>query len=145
MPRPTCPRVDRYEGDGAVGAVLGTRARGSIGNDTVRAYAVVDAQLAVVTGVSWAEAAGGVELAARRGCTAFGLHGEAAVMRFAVVDERLSLPGAYGSGWQAAWRVGAFVARGRVRVDYEYRANEAGSGEPFAIIAVTIKQAGTAF
>ena len=74
-----------------------------------------------------------------------GAHLELAVMRFHVVDERLALPGAYRPGWHGAWRAGVHYARGRVRVDYEYRANEDGSGEPFAVVAVTIKQAGSSF
>jgi hypothetical protein len=55
------------------------------------------------------------------------------------------MPGSYRPGWQGAWRVGVHYAYARVRVEYEYRANESGSGEPFAIVAITIKQAGSSF
>lgn len=133
-----------YEGDGEAGVLAGGRVRVAAGT-WAQAYTFVDGQLALGTGVSAIEAAAGGALEGARGRTRFGAHGELAVMRFRVVDERLALPGAYRSGWQGAWRLGVHVARGRVRVDYEYRANEDGSGEPFGVVAVTIKQAGTTF
>jgi hypothetical protein len=129
-----------YE-DNDIGALAGARVRAVFGT-WLQAYAFTDGQVSIGTGVSSFETAvgGSVEAAHR-----FGAHAELAVMRFHVVDERLALPGAYRPGWHGAWRLGVHYARGRVRVDYEYRANESGSGEPFAVIAVTIKQAGTAF
>jgi hypothetical protein len=135
----------RYEGDGAAGALAGTRVRGAIGVGIAQAYAFTDAQLAIGTGVSSLEGAVGGRLVGRIGSWQLGTHLELAVMRFHVTDERLALPGAYRAGWQGAWRVGVRVARGRVAVDYELRANEGGSGEPFALIAFTVKQAGSSF
>jgi hypothetical protein len=129
-----------YEGDGDIGALVGSNVRATSGA-WAQVYGFVDGQLSVGTGVSAVEAAVGGSIERSH----LGAHVELAVMRFHVVDERLALPGAYRPGWHAAWRAGVHYARGRIRVDYEYRANEDGSGEPFAVIAVTIKQAGTAF
>lgn len=134
-----------YVGDGDVGALLGVSGSGSIGTPEVQAYGVVDAQASVGTGVSFLEGAGGARVLGWIGGTQLGAHLELAVMRFHVTDDRLALPGAYRPGWQGAWRAGVHVARGRVSVGYEYRANEDGSGEPIGVLAVTIKQAGTSY
>ena len=133
-----------YEGDGDIGALAGARVFAAYGT-WAQAYAFTDGQLSLGTGVSSFEAAAGGVLEGARGRNRFGMHLELAVMRFHVVDDRLALPGAYRPGWQGAWRLGVHYARGRTRIDYEYRANKDGSGEPFAVIAVTIKQAGTSF
>ena len=133
-----------YEGGTDLGALGGARLRAMYGT-WARAYAFADGQVSIGTGVSSFETAGGGLVEGARGANRFGAHAELAVMRFHVDDERLALPGAYRPGWHGAWRLGVHYARGRVRVDYEYRANESGSGEPFAVIAVTIKQAGQAF
>lgn len=129
-----------YVGETDAGVVAGAQVRAATGT-WVQAYGFVDGQAAIGTGVSSVEAAGGGQIEWR----GLGAHVELAVMRFHVVDERLALPGAYRPGWHGAWRAGVHYARGRVRVDYEYRANEDGSGEPIGVIAVTIKQAGTSF
>ncbi len=133
-----------YEGGTDVGALAGARLRAAHGT-WAQAYAFTDGQLSLGTGVSSFEAAAGGIVEGTRGANRFGAHAEVAAMRFHVVDDRLALPGAYRPGWHGAWRLGVHYARGRVRVDYEYRANEGGSGEPFAVIAVTIKQAGASF
>jgi hypothetical protein len=132
-------------GDGDAGALIGVHGYGSAGTDHVQGYAFTDAQVSIGTGVSSIEGAAGGRVRDYLGRTELGAHVELAVMRFHVTDERLALPGAYRPGLHGAWRVGVHVARGRVRFDYEYRANEDGSGEPICVIAVTIKQAGTTF
>lgn len=136
---------DRYEGDGDVGALAGGRVRGELGNDVVQGFGFVDGALALGTGVSAIEGAVGARVGGRAGRIALGAQLELAVMRFHVVDDRLALPGAYRRGLQGAWRLGMHVAWSRYRIDYEYRANEDGSGEPIGVVAFTIKQAGTAF
>lgn len=133
-----------YERGSDAGLLAGLRLRATYGT-WAQAYAFTDGQVALGTGVTSFETAGGGLVDRPLGRSRFGAHVELAVMRFHVVDERLALPGAYRPGWQGAWRLGVHYARGRVRIDYEYRANESGSGEPFAVLAVTIKQAGTAF
>jgi hypothetical protein len=133
-----------YEGDTDAGVLAGARIRAASGT-WAQAYAFADGQVSLGTGVSSFETAGGGIVEGVRGANRFGAHGELAVMRFHVADERLALPGAYRRGWHGAWRLGVHFARGRIRIDYEYRTNESGSGEPFAVIAVTVKQAGAAF
>jgi hypothetical protein len=66
-------------------------------------------------------------------------------MRFHVLSDALAIPSGYGAGWQLGWRVGVHVAWGRMRIAYEYRANEGGSGEPIGLFELTVKQAGTVF
>ena len=132
-----------YERDTDAGLLAGARVTAAWGVPIAEVYGFADGQLSVGTGVSAVEAAGGGRLLASRGANRFGAHVELAVLRVHTVDDRLALPGAYRPGWHGAWRVGVSFARGRVRFDYEYRANESGSGEPIAVVAVTIKQAGT--
>ncbi len=139
-----------YERGRELGALVGGRAHASSGvpgyaDSPLRAYSTLDVQGSVGTGVSFVEGAVGIRAVHRFTRTELSAHGELVAARFAVHDERLALPGAYGAGWVGTWRVGAAVSRGRVRVDYQWRANEGGSGEPFGIFAITIKQAGTAF
>ena len=133
-----------YEGDNDAGVLVGARVRVAYGT-RLQPYAFVDGQLSLGTGLDMFESAGGLAVEQPHGRNRFGAHGEVAVLRTHVVDERLALPGSYRPGWHGAWRLGVHFARGRFRVDYEYRANEGGSGEPFAVIALTIKQAGTSY
>lgn len=135
----------RYDSATDAGALVGGSARGSVGVPIAQAYAVIDAQGALGAGVSWLDAAAGGQLVIRGGTTEIGAHLELAVMRYHVADSGLALPGGYRPGWQTAYRAGLYVARGRIRFEYELRANEGGSGEPIGIVAVTIKQAGTAY
>lgn len=135
-----------YIADRAIGVVAGDRLTGSIGIPVAQVYGVLDAQLALGTGVSFLEGAAGARLIGRIRCTELGAHGELAVARYRVSDDALALPGGYGEGaWQGAWRAGVHVAWRRLMFAYEYRANEGGSGEPIGTFTVTIKQAGTAF
>jgi hypothetical protein len=136
---------DTYEGDNDAGVLAGGRAVGSLGLPWAQGYAVADLQGSLGTGVSYVEGALGARVLGRSGKNRYGGHFEVALDRFGVDDERLAFPGSYRPGWQTAWRAGAHYARGRVRVDLEYRDNEGGSGQPIGAIAVTIKQAGTAF
>jgi len=135
----------RYEGDNGFGALVGSRVRGAIGVPVAQAYGVIDGQAVLGAGVTWIDAGAGGRLAARIGCVELAAHAELAVMRYHAADERLAIPGGYGTGWQTAYRVGFHVAWSRYRVEYQYRANESGSGEPIGIIAFTVKQAGTRF
>ena len=136
---------DTYEGDTDAGVLAGGRAVGSIGLSWIQAYVVGDAQLSVGTGVSSIEGALGGRILGSSGCNRFGAHVELAVNRFHVDDDRLAIPGSYRRGFQGAWRAGIHFARGRVRADFEYRANEGGSGQPIGVFALTFKQAGTSF
>ena len=135
----------RYDGANKAGALAGGRALASTGLPWAQVYTTVDAQGAAFTGVSFVDGAAGAALLGRAGCTSFGVHFEAAVMRFHVEDEGLALPGGYRPGWQTGYRWGLFVARGRVRVEYEMHSNEGGSGSPIGLVALTFKQAGTYF
>ncbi len=135
----------RYEGDTGFGALVGSRVRGSIGVPVAQAYGVLDGQAVLGAGVTWLDAAAGARFATRIGCTELAAHGELAVMRYHAADERLAIPGGFGAGWQTGFRIGVHVAWSRYRIEYQYRANEAGSGEPIGVIAFTVKQAGTRF
>jgi len=135
----------RYDGSTGVGALIGSRVRGAIGIPQVQTYGVVDAQAVLGAGVTFVDAAAGVQVGTRVRCTELSAHAEAAVMRFHTNDERLGLRGGYGSGWQTAYRIGVHVAWSRYRIEYQYRANEGGSGEPIGVLAFTVKQAGTRF
>ncbi len=137
--------ADRYPEDRAYGALVGARVVASEGIEHAQAYAAVDGQASVGTGVTWIDAAAGGRVRTRIRCTELGAHAEIAAMRFHVLSDALAIPSGYGEGWQLGWRVGVHVAWGRIRIDYEYRANEGGSGEPVGMIAVTVKQAGTSF
>ena len=134
-----------YEGSTDAGVLIGSRVDVSWGIPLVQTYAFADGQVSLGAGVSFVESGGGVRVTPAVGPNHFGAHVELAVMRFHVDDERLALPGGYRTGWQGAWRVGVHYARNRIRIDYEYRANESGSGEPIGVVAFTIKQAGTSF
>ncbi len=136
---------DTYVGDNDYGVLVGARVLGAAGLPWIQAYTYTDGQLSLGAGVSSFEVAGGTQLLGTSGTNRFGAHVEVAAMRFHVVDDRLAFAGSYRPGWQGAYRVGVHFARGRIRVDYEYRANEGGSGEPFGVVAVTIKQAGHTF
>ncbi len=147
----TGPTLDQglqhdYIAERSIGIVAGSRVLGCIGIPEAQAYGGADTQLALGTGVSWLEVAGGGRFIGRIRGLELGLHGELAVTRYRVSDAALALPGGYGEGaWQRAWRLGVHVAWRRVMVGYEYRANEGGSGEPIGTLTVTIKQAGTVF
>ena len=134
-----------YEGDGEIGVLVGSRVDAAWGIPLAQAYGFVDGQLSLGTGVSFFESGVGARITPSVGPNHFGAHVEVAAMRFHTVDDRLALPGGYRTGWQGAWRVGVHYARNRIRIDYEYRANESGSGEPIGVVAFTIKQAGTSF
>jgi hypothetical protein len=136
----------KYERDTAIGLLAGARVHaGYTLAYGFTPYAFVDGQLSLGTGVDTFESTTGLAFEARAGRNRFGTHGEVAALRTHVVDDRLALPGGYRPGWHGAWRVGVHFARGRIRIDYEYRANDRGSGEPFGVVAVTIKQAGHSF
>lgn len=135
----------RYDGDGGIGTLIGSRVRGSTGIPEAQSYGVVDGQVVLGAGVTWIDAAAGLRLATRIGITELSAHAEVAVMRFHANDERLAMPGGYGTGWQGAYRIGVHVAWSRFRLEYQYRANEGGSGEPIGVVAFTVKQAGTTF
>jgi hypothetical protein len=148
---------NRYIASRAVGAIVGGRlqfsldpaskssvVRSMIGDDHVQLYGWLDGQLAVGTGVSSTEATAGLRLIGHLGTTTLTIHGELALAGYSVSDSALALPGGYGVARIATqWRVGASVAWSRYRVEYEYRANEGGSGEPIGVVALTVKQAGT--
>lgn len=135
-----------YEDSRDAGLVVGTRARASIGVPVARAYAALDDQLALGTGVSFIDAAGGAAVAWRATPSLeLGGHVELAAVRFAVADDALAMPGGYRPGWRAAVRFGVHVAHGRFRVEYQHRSNEGGSGSPIGVVAVTVKQAGGRF
>lgn len=135
----------RYDGDGGVGALIGSRVRGSVGIPVAQAYGVVDGQAVLGAGVTWIDAAAGARLTTWAGWAELSAHGEVAVMRFHAADERLAIPGGYGTGWQGAYRIGVHMAWSRFRIEFQYRANEGGSGEPIGVVAFTVKQAGTHF
>jgi len=136
---------DTYEGGTDAGVLVGGHAVAGAGLPWTQAYAASDAQLSIGTGVSSIEGALGARILGSSGRNRYGAHVEVAVDRFHVADARLALPGAYRGGWQAGWRAGVHFARARVGVDVEYRTNESGSGQPFGVVALTFKQAGTAF
>ena len=119
-----------YDGDRRLGLVLGGRARGAIG-DRIAGYGAVDGQVALGTGVTSIEAM----IGGRASTAHVGAHAELAVTRYHVSDANLALPGGYGAGWQLEWRVGVHVSWSRFSLQYEYRANEGGSGEPIGVIA----------
>jgi hypothetical protein len=135
----------RYEGSTGIGALVGSRVRGSLGIPQVQTYGVVDAQAVLGAGVTFVDAAAGVQLTTRLGDVELSAHAEVALTRFHTNDERLGLRGGYGSGWQTAYRIGAHVAWSRYCVEYQYRANEGGSGEPIGVLAFTVKQAGARY
>ena len=137
--------ADRYP-DRAFGWTAGSRIAGAVGVPAVQAYGASELQLSVGTGVSAMEFAAGVRTFVRIRCVEIGAHVEAALDRFSVSDDALTLRGGYGTGrWERAWRVGVQIAWARTQISYEYRANEGGSGEPIGVIAVTIKQSGHSF
>jgi hypothetical protein len=135
----------RYEGDNKAGALAGGRAAAGLGAPWGHGYTAVDTQAAVGTGVTFIDAALGGELIYRRSSTEVGAHVELAVMRFHVEDEGLAIPGGYRPGWQDGYRWGFYVARGRIRFEYEMHSNEGGSGSPIGLVAFTFKQAGAYF
>jgi hypothetical protein len=135
----------RYPEERRYGALAGARMIASEGVDHAQAYAALDGQASIGTGVTWIDAAIGGRVRTRIRCAELGAHAEIAAMRFHVLSDALAIPSGYGSGWQLGWRAGIHVAWNRVRIDYEYRANEGGSGEPIGVVAITVKQAGTSF
>jgi hypothetical protein len=137
--------ASRYPEERAYGALAGARAVATEGIEHAQAYVAIDGQASVGTGVTFVDAAIGGRLRTRVRHVELGTHAEIAAMRFHVLSDALAIPGGYGSGWQLGWRIGVHVAWDRVRIDYEYRANEGGSGEPVGMLAVTVKQAGTTF
>ncbi|MFN0247562.1 MAG: hypothetical protein ACKV2T_11800 [Kofleriaceae bacterium] len=137
--------ADRYVEDRRFGALIGARAVASEGIHRAQAYAALDAQASIGTGVTFVDGAIGGRARHRIGCIEIGAHAELAAMRFHVESDALAIYGGYRAGWQLGWRAGVHVAWGRVRIDYQYRANEGGSGEPIGVVAVTVKQAGTTF
>ena len=138
--------ADHYVADRAFGWLAGARAAGAWGMPALQGYGIADAQLSVGTGVSSLEIAAGLRTFVRIRCVEFGAHVEAALDRFAVADDALTLRGGYGTTrWERAWRVGVQIAWARTQISYEYRANEGGSGEPIGVLAVTIKQSGHTF
>jgi hypothetical protein len=137
--------ADRYPEARAYGALVGARTVASEGVDHAQAYAAINGQASVGTGVTWIDAALGGRIRTRVGRTELGAHAEIAAMRFHVLSDALAIPSGYGAGWQLGWRVGVHVAWGRMRIAYEYRANEGGSGEPIGLFELTVKQAGTVF
>ena len=130
----------RYPEGRAYGALIGARVVASEGGEHAQAYSAIDGQASLGTGVTWVDAAMGGRLRTRVNGVALGLHAEIAAMRFHVESDALAIPGGYRPGWQLGWRIGAHVAWGRVRVEYEYRANEGGSGEPIGALSITVKQ-----
>jgi hypothetical protein len=135
-----------YLGDDDAGVLAGGTARGSLGLPWLQGYGVVDTQAAAGTGVTFLDTAAGASVIGRRGATEVGVHVELALMRFHVVDDQgLGMPGGYRPGWQTGYRAGGYVAHARFRIEYELHSNEGGSGSPIGIVALTFKQAGTAF
>jgi hypothetical protein len=133
---------DTYVGDNDIGLVTAARVYAATTvQPWLAPYAFVDGRLSLGTGVSSFESTGGAQFRYWR----MAAHVELAFMRFHLVDERFEMAGSYRSGWQFGWRAGLQYEKGRVRIGYEYRANEDGSGEPIGVVAVTIKQAGTSF
>lgn len=138
--------ADHYPADRALGWLAGVRAAGAWGIPALQAYGVADAQISAGTGVSSIELAAGLRTFVRIRCVEFGAHVESALDRFHAADDALTLRGGYGTArWERAWRAGVQVAWGRTQIQYEYRANEGGSGEPIGVVAVTIKQSGHSF
>ncbi len=123
--------ADDYFGARRFGVLAGARARGTLGNERLNGYAIIDGQVGLGAGVSSVETAVGGSASTRH----VGSHVEIAVTRYRVSDELLALPGGYGAGWQLEWRAGIHVAWSRFRISYQYRANEGGSGEPIGVIA----------
>jgi hypothetical protein len=132
---------DLYDGDNAVGVLAGARARATVGT-VAQAYGILDGQLALgSTGVTSLEVAGGGQLIGHHRCVELGAHVELAIDRFHTTDDNLTIPGGYGvDTWELAWRAGFHVAWGRIRLEYEYRANEGGSGQPIGVVTVVIAQ-----
>lgn len=128
-----------YPAERTYGVVAGARGRGSIGNPYVQGYGVVDGQVSVGAGVTWIEASAGVRTSVYIGGAELAAHFELVGARYHVNDIYLALPDGYGHGWQGEWRIGAQVAWSRYHVEYEYRANEGGSGQPFGILGFTIE------
>lgn len=135
---------DRYEGGSDGGVLVGGRASVSLGG-TLQSYAVVDGQLAIGTGTSAIDAAIGTRVVYRVRCVELSAHVEGASVRYHVSDDRLAIPGGYRPGFQTAWRAGFHVAWRWVRTEFQYRANEGGSGEPIAVLAWTFKKRGESF
>jgi hypothetical protein len=143
----TGPTVDQglantYPWDHRVGVLVGVRGRDQIGSESrhgeaaASTFVVVDGQLALgQTGVTKLETAiGGSGTFHHLGASA-----EIALTRYHVGDPGLALPDAYGTGWNVEWRAGVHVAWSRYRVSYQYRANEAGSGEPIGVVAFELR------
>jgi len=127
-----------YPAERTYGVVAGARGRGSIGTPNVQGYGVVDGQVSVGAGVTWIEASAGVRVSAVLGNTELAGHVELVGARYHVNDPYLALPGGYGRGWQGEWRAGVQVSWSRYHVEYEYRANESGSGQPLGILGFTV-------
>ncbi len=125
-----------YDGDREVGGVVGGFGSATIGDPDLQAYAVIDAQGALGgTGVTSFEAVGGGGAAVPVGRVKLGVRIELGVAWYHIEDRNLELPGGYGTGdLPLVWRAGVHVAWHRFRVEYTYRANEGGSGEPIGTI-----------
>jgi hypothetical protein len=124
-----------YMHDVRVAGVAGVRAELGYG-DPIRAYGTLDAQLALGdTGVSFAEATGGLRASYGIGPFELGVFGELALGRYGVDDAALAIPGAYRPGWQIDQRIGVQLGANRYRVSFEYHTNETSSGESFSEIS----------
>jgi hypothetical protein len=134
-----------YEGGNQVGLLVDARVRGAAGLPWIHGYSYLDGRASIGSGVSSFEFMTGAQLDLSYGRNRYGAHLELGVGRYHVSDDRFSFEGSYRPGWQAQRRFGVFYARGRVRADFEYRANEGGSGEPIGVVALTFKQAGHTF
>jgi hypothetical protein len=137
---------DDYPGDRTVALLAGGELRASIGS-FARGYAVLDGQVALgQTGLTYVEGAAGGQLVGRIRCVELAAHVELAIARYHVGDDIMALPGGYGvSGWEPQWRAGFHVAWRRIKLAYEYRANEGGSGEPIGTVTLVIRRPGESF
>jgi hypothetical protein len=137
---------DTYPGGRTYALLAGGAARATVGG-VARGYAVVDAQAALgQTGLSYVEGAAGGALVARVRCTELAAHVELAIARYHVGDAIMAMPGGYGvDAWEPQWRAGAHLAWRRLKLAFEYRANEGGSGEPIGTVSLTIRQSGHSY
>ena len=129
---------DLYTGGTKLGGAGGLRlATASTWRGPLRAYGSLDMQLAAGgTGVTFAEAMGGLGAAVHVRGVELGIHGELAGGIYHVDDLRLAVPGGYRRGWQLDERIGVSVAYARYRLAFEYHTNETSSGEPFSIFTL---------
>jgi hypothetical protein len=126
----------------AFGLVTGIQLRGHLGPRARQLYAIADGQLALgSTGVSFVELGAGGRASHSLRHVELGVHLELAASRFSVDDPNLALRGAYdsdGAGTHLAYRAGIHATWSCYQLEFTYRSNEGGSGEPIGVLELAV-------